>query len=283
VILNRHRGVAVTGPSSGHRRCLVPCRSPFPASPSIIPDGGISPIRLEAKACLRGAFPSRPAAQAMARIRRVRSGLLLASSDRCSHGLPSTESRSLAPDRTAFAQGSFAPEALPSFRATTSPCADPRASHLPFAHLPYGRCPCRLRHPRLVAGTVPLWVCPSILKCHALYAGGSSSALDQFFPDDIGLRLLLPGSAYREFSRKTASRGPCISTRQAFSNVAALQVACPPGRSAPQQCSAPGRCTFELPVDSLPPRQSNMLPGRLVDCRGWSCTSKKGSRSRLHQ
>jgi hypothetical protein len=26
------------------------CRSPFPASPSIIPDGEISPVRLEAKA-----------------------------------------------------------------------------------------------------------------------------------------------------------------------------------------------------------------------------------------
>ena len=43
-------------------------------------------------------------------------------------------SRSLAPDRTAFAQGPFAPEALPSFHATTGPCADPRASHLPFGN-----------------------------------------------------------------------------------------------------------------------------------------------------
>jgi hypothetical protein len=41
-------------------------------------------------------------------------------------------------------------------------------------------------------------VCPSFLKCHVLYAGGSSSALDQFFPDDIGLRLGYPGSALRK-------------------------------------------------------------------------------------
>jgi hypothetical protein len=132
----RHRGVAVSGPSSGRRRRLVPWRSSFPVSPSITPDGGLFPVRLEAKAYPRGAFPTPHATQAMARICRVRCGLLLASSDRCSRGLPSTESRPFAPDRTAFAQGSFAPEALPSFRATTSPCADPRASHLPFVSLP---------------------------------------------------------------------------------------------------------------------------------------------------
>jgi len=51
----RRRGVAVSGPSSGLRRCLDPCRSPSPASPSIIPDGEISPVRLEAKA-----FPVEP-------------------------------------------------------------------------------------------------------------------------------------------------------------------------------------------------------------------------------
>ena len=40
--------------------------------------------------------------------------------------------------------------------------------------------------------------------------------------------------------------------------------------------------TSELAVDSLPPRPSDMLPGRLVNCRGWTFTSKKGSRCRLH-
>jgi len=53
------RGVAVPGPSSGIRRCLNPRPSLFPTSSSIIPDGGISPIRLEAKTFHHGACPSR--------------------------------------------------------------------------------------------------------------------------------------------------------------------------------------------------------------------------------
>ena len=53
------RGVAVTGPSSGLRRCLNPRPSLFPTSSSIIPDGEISPVRLEAKTFLREACPSR--------------------------------------------------------------------------------------------------------------------------------------------------------------------------------------------------------------------------------
>jgi hypothetical protein len=55
--------------------------------------------------------------------------LLHASPGRCTRGFLGAESQPLAPDRTAFAQGPFAPEALPSFHATTGPCADPRASH----------------------------------------------------------------------------------------------------------------------------------------------------------
>ena len=105
----------------------------------------------------------------------------------------------------------------------------------PFQQLPYGRCPRRLRHPRLVAGTFPLLVCPSFLKCHVLYAGGPSSAPDQFFPDDIGLRLDYPGSALRKWYHQRLHVGLYISARQTFRNVVALQVACPPGRSAPQQ------------------------------------------------
>ena len=54
-----------------------------------------------------------------------------------------------------------------------------------------------MRHPRLVAGTVPLWVCLPVLECCAPYAGGSSGAIDQFFPDDIGLRPIPQGSAPR--------------------------------------------------------------------------------------
>ena len=86
----------------------------------------------------------------------------------------------------------------------------------PFQRLPYGRCPRRLRHPRLVAGTFPLLVCPSFLKCHVLYAGGPSSAPDQFFPDDIGLRLDYPGSALRKWYHQRLHVGLYISARQTF-------------------------------------------------------------------
>jgi hypothetical protein len=119
------------------------------------------------------------------------------------------------------------------------------------------------------------------LECYVLYAGGSSSALDQFFPDDIGLHLSYPGSAPRKWFHKRLHVGLSISARQTFLDVVALQVARPPWPfgTATQR---PRAFTFELSVDSSPPRQSSMLPGRLVDCRGWSFTSKKGSRSRLH-
>lgn len=87
-------------------------------------------------------------------------------------------------DRTAFTQGSFAPEALPSFPALMSPCADPVASRPHFRLCPYRGRPCRLRHPRLVNGTVPILLCLSVLKCCAPYAGGPPGALDQFFPGE---------------------------------------------------------------------------------------------------
>jgi hypothetical protein len=71
-----------------------------------------------------------------------------------------------------------------------------------------------------------------------------------------------------------------FSIRQAFLNVTALQLASPPDRSAPI-AGTRGRFTLELSADSLPPRRSSMLPGRLVNCRGWSFTNKKSSRCRL--
>jgi hypothetical protein len=69
---------------------------------------------------------------------------------------PDTEFRTGLPLQTVSAQGSFAPEALPSFLATTSPCANPGASPLHFVPGTYRRRPCRLHHPRLVIGTVQL-------------------------------------------------------------------------------------------------------------------------------
>jgi hypothetical protein len=70
------------------------------------------------------------------------------------------------------------------------------------------------------------------LECYVLYAGGSSSALDQFFPDDIGLHLGYPGSAPRKWFHKRLHVGLSISARQTFLAVVALQVARPPGRPA---------------------------------------------------
>jgi hypothetical protein len=53
-----------------------------------------------------------------------------------------------------------------------------------------------LSHPRLLKRTFPTLLRPSFLKCHALYAGGSPGAPDQFFPDDIGLRPVRQGLGY---------------------------------------------------------------------------------------
>ena len=51
----------------------------------------------------------------------------------------------------------------------------------------------------------------SVLECCAPYTGGSSSASDQFFLDDIGLRLTTHGSAVRECSHKRLHVGLPIS------------------------------------------------------------------------
>ena len=102
-------------------------------------------------------LPVTRSVQAMVRIRCPRHGLLHASSVWLATDSPDTEFRSGLPLQTVFTQGSFAPEALPSFLATTSPCADPAASRLHFVLRTYRKRPCRLHHPRLVTGTVPLW------------------------------------------------------------------------------------------------------------------------------
>jgi hypothetical protein len=44
-------------PSGYERRCLNPRLSPFPVSPTLIPDGGISPVRLEARTFPHVTFP----------------------------------------------------------------------------------------------------------------------------------------------------------------------------------------------------------------------------------
>ena len=45
-------------------------------------------------------------------------------------------------------------------------------------------------------------VCLSFLKCCAPYTGGSTSALNQFFPVDFGLRPIMRGSAFRKAPTK---------------------------------------------------------------------------------
>ena len=192
-------GSCWSGPSSGERRCLVPCLSPFPALPVVIPDSGISPIQLGTVAIPEEACPQVTRAQAMARIRASHSGLLPGSS--CTGRTEIFQGLSAwlpGPCMTATTQGSFAREALPSVIAPTSPCAGPEASHPLFEHGSYRRRPCCLRHPQTGPRDRPALSCSSFLECHVPYAGGSSSAHDQFFLDDIGLRLSTPGSAFRE-------------------------------------------------------------------------------------
>ena len=131
-------------------------------------------------------LPVTRSVQTMVRIRFPRVGLLHASSGWLETDFPDSEFRPGLPLQTAFAQGSFAPEALPSFIATTSPCADPGASHLPFVLCTYRKCPCRLHHPQLVTGTVPLWSAflswsaappvPAVRRVHLTSSSPSTSA-----------------------------------------------------------------------------------------------------------
>ena len=134
--IGRRTGSCCCRPLLGTRRCLDPCLDPFPASPTIIPDGGISPVRLEAKASPRATFP----------VTRngLSNGVHTPPAASLKHGSldqrPEAGTRlccpDARPDRAAFAQGPFALEALPSFIAPTGPCADPAASHPHFRLLP---------------------------------------------------------------------------------------------------------------------------------------------------
>ena len=92
-----------------------------------------------------------------------------------------------------FAQGSFAREDITPRHRSYEPMRESSWLSPLFRHQPYKRCPCRLSHPRLLKRTFPTLLRPSFLKCHALYAGGSPGARDQFFPDDIGLRPVQQG------------------------------------------------------------------------------------------
>jgi hypothetical protein len=134
-----------------------------------------------------------------------------------------------------------------------------------------------LGHPLLVRRTVPILAYASALECHAPYAGGMPGALGQYFPGINGLHPTTQGSAVRKSPHQRFLVGlPFRHGRQSVmlwpSRLLALLTA---RHHCPQH---PRAFALELPDESLPSRQSRMLPGRLADCRGWSFTSKKRSR-----
>jgi hypothetical protein len=138
-------------------------------------------------------------------------GLLHASSGWLAANSPDTVFRLGLPLQTVFTQGSFAPEALPSLIATTSPCADPDASPLHFVLRTYRRRPCRLHHPRLVIGTVPLWSVllswsavpsiPAVQRVHLTSSSPSTSAFASLrwlgFSARVPTKRLLVGLSFR--------------------------------------------------------------------------------------
>jgi hypothetical protein len=122
-------------PRSGRRQAR--CRfGPFPASPSIIPDSEISPVRLETKTYPQCGLPKHTGS--LSGDAHPLPAPLVYPTGRwslwsCKPRTPlSCVLASQAHPQPVFVQGSFTPEALPPFPATTSPCANPDASHRHF-------------------------------------------------------------------------------------------------------------------------------------------------------
>lgn len=187
----------------------------------------------------------------MARIRRPRVVCCTSRSAGVQMQYSGSASRLLGPRRTTFTQGPFAPGALPPLLALTGPCADPTASRSTFG-LPSGERPCRLRSS--TAGqrdrpdfALPFYagvlrpLCRRLARCTRPVLPWATTAFTY----------LLQARLSSAIPHKTASRGWCISARQAFLDVAALQLARPPDRSAPLT-PHPGTCTLELAANSLP-------------------------------
>jgi hypothetical protein len=109
---------------------------PFPASPSIIPDSEISPVRLETKTYPQCGLPKHTGS--LSGDAHPLPAPLVYPTGRwslwsCKSRTPlSSVLASQAHPQPVFAQGSFTPEALPPFSATTSPCANPDASYRHF-------------------------------------------------------------------------------------------------------------------------------------------------------
>jgi hypothetical protein len=65
-------------------------------------------------------------------------------------------------------------------------------------------------------GPSRLSACFSFLKCRAPYAGGSSGALDQFYPDDFGLRQVMQSSTPALFLPTASGRHQFRHGRHSF-------------------------------------------------------------------
>jgi hypothetical protein len=249
----------------------------FPAPPRVIPDSGISPIRLGTEVTREQ--PSRTTTRVRPWCAHAASHPVCSSLRRTvgAYGNPGSSSRSAHPCPTASAQSPFAPRALPLIPATTGSCAGPDASRpgfgrpSPRASLPLA--PSTAGRPDLPAFG-PAFSCwsaappdPAVRRMHSTSSSPTSSAFIS-----PAMRL---GS--RDDPAKRLPAGVGLSGGWAFLFVAALQLARSPGRSE-LLAQPPRALSPELADGLLPPRQSSQLPGRLVDCRGRSFTGEKGSR-----
>ena len=192
-------------------------------SPPMIPDGRISRIRFEAAAYTLCLPKGRTELKPMVDIRSLRltfaqslasvgiSGSVSTASDSCSH--------LLAPR----AQRSFAPEALPSFIATTTSCATPEASRQLRFHT---------RWSVFAAWTIHCWspgssrryLCESFPGCWALYSGGTLGCFCLFLPPGHRPSPSIDRVGYPRTSAKTTSQRAGISELQTISLRSGLQV-----------------------------------------------------------
>jgi hypothetical protein len=145
------------------------------------------------------------------------------------------------------------------FIATTSPCASPVGSLSCFGFILMRSALAACCHPRLPISTFSTLCCFSFPKCHAPYVGGSSSARNQFFPDDFGLHLHVQARLPASFSQTASCEGRFRHGRHFF-------MLWPSGLLASltvrhHYVQHPKASTSELAANLLPPWQSDMLPG----------------------
>ena len=143
---------------------------PFPASPSIIPDSEISPVRLETKTYPQCGLPkhtgslsgdAHPPARTLGLPHGSLVALVLQIPDAIVKRpcLPGSSPARLRP-------GLLHSRGVTPLLRYYEPMRQSRCLLPPLRRsAPYRRCPCRLRHPRLVIGTFPpltLLFCPEV-------------------------------------------------------------------------------------------------------------------------